>query len=358
MECVIVYDIPQRELQNAYLLKAELERRGHDVYICRLGKIMKSTLDFNPDVVLFPYLYGTYIVNTFLSKFKNKIPRVVNMQYEQVLNKKREELGTHDPTGTAVDAIHLCWGIDTKERLISHNVLPENAPVVGCLNVDMDLERFDSIYRSKEEMGKTFDIDSNKKWVLFMSSFTKNTDEIFFGKENTKIFQSIIQESRKEILGWIENYIKNDDCEFIYRPHPGEPIDDILLQLTNKYKNFHVEKNDSVRSWIKVCDKINTWFSTSIIDAYFMKKDCSILRPVYIPKDFDNVIMKDADYITTYEDFYKYNKDTNLEYKFPIDKEVMSRYYDVDENKYSYERICDFLEYIVNNNITTDLYEG
>lgn len=357
MECIIVYDIPQRELQNAYALKAELEKRGHDAYICRLSKIMKGNLDFNPDVVLFPYLYGTYIVNTFLSKFKNKIPRIVNLQYEQILSKKREEIGTHNPTGTAVDAMHLCWGVETRERLVKNKVPKENAPVVGCINIDMDLERFESMYRTKKEIGQKFNIDSNKKWVLFISSFTNNTDEIFFGKENTEVFQNIIQQSRKDILGWIEKYIQDDDCEFIYRPHPGEKMDKVLSNLVEKYKNFHVEKEDSVRSWIKVCDKINTWISTSIVDAYYMKKDCSILRPVYIPKDFDIVIMTEADCITKYEDFYKYNKNNDLDYVFPVDKEVLARYYDVDENKYAYERICDLLEHIVDNNINMNLYK-
>ncbi len=352
-----MYENEQRELQNAYILKAELNKRGHDVYICSIGYIMNSLLEFKPDVVIFPYLYGTYIVDTFLSKFKNKVPRIVNLQYEQVINRKREELGTHNPTGKATKAIHLCWGIETRERLIKNNIPEKNAPVVGCINIDMDLERFETIYRTKKEMGLKFNIDSSKKWILFISSFTNSTDEVFFGKENTELFQGIIKQTKKQVLNWIEKYIQMEDCEFIYRPHPAELKDKTLLDLAKRYKNFHVEKKDGVRSWIKVSDKINTWLSTSIIDAYYMKKNCSILRPIYVPKEFDSVIMTEANYITTYEDFYKYNKNNELNYLFPIDKEVLSRYYDVDEKKYAYERICDLLEYIVDNNIDMNLYE-
>lgn len=361
MKCVIFYDSPQRELQNAYLIKMELNKRGHDVYIYDLCYLLNTQeqLSFTPDVILVPQLYNSEIINIYKSKFPKDIPMIVNLQCEQVLSNLWEQKGYHNPKGMAKNAIHLCWGEACRCRLISNGVKKENAVLVGSTSIDLDRERFESIYDSKIEFGKKYNLDYDKKWILFISSFSvasnyESNIKFFietFGKDLATQLININKISREEILKWIEEYIIENDCEFIYRMHPAEQESPILLELDKKYERFNLIYSDSVRSWIKVCDKVNTWFSTSIIDAYFMNKNCSILRPIELPTDFDSVIMNDADYITSYSDFCNYNNSLNLEYKFPISKELILKHYYVDENKYAYEKICDLLEDIVKRNI-------
>lgn len=363
--CVIFYESAERELQNAYLLKAELNRRGHEVYIYGKGYLKKTNqiLDFVPDVVLVNNLYNNAQLGYYKSRFKQKISRIVDLQYEQILSYKWEETGHHNPKGLARNAIHLCWGEECRNRIISHGLPEENAIITGSLNVDMDKERFESIYRSKAEMAEIYKLDSKKDWILLISSFSGasptegryNGYIRLMGENDGKKFMDICEISRKEILEWVEKYINDNDCEFIYRLHPAESKDLGLRDFAKRNKNFHLIKDDSIRSWLRVCDKINTWYSTSIIDAYFMNQNCSILRPISIPKYFDVSIMRNATYLTTYDEFCEYNKSNN-DKKFPIDPSEILSYYNVDENKYAYEKICDLLEEIVRKNLKMELY--
>lgn len=364
MKVVIFYEHAQRELQNAYLLKVELTKRGHDVYIYNRTHMIKTNqmVDFSPDLVLVPHLYHEPSLKLITSRFNEKIKRIVNLQYEQVLSKLWEDTGHHNPKGMAKNAMHLCWGKKSRDRLISKGIPKENVIISGCLNIDMDLERFKSIYRSKQYMAKKYNLFQDKKWILFISSFSlaSNIEKerlVLLGQDKANHIININKDSRKIILGWIEKYLENnDDCEFIYRPHPSEDKAIELTNLQKRIKNFHLIENDSVRSWIKVCDKINTWISTSIIDAYFMNKECSVLRPVEVPSYFDIPIISDKEYIISYESFYNYNESINQGSEFPIDKNLILEYYDVDSNKYAYERICDLLEDIVKKDINMKLY--
>ena len=51
MEFILFYESIERELQNAYLLKSELNKRGHELYICnpfRMYNATREKFDFMP----------------------------------------------------------------------------------------------------------------------------------------------------------------------------------------------------------------------------------------------------------------------------------------------------------------------
>ena len=370
MKVIIFYHEIQRELQNAYLLKSELQRRGHEVYVYHYDYIVKPkrVLYFTPDIVITHCLHDPKAVECVTRTFNSKITRIVNLQYEQVMSNMWDKATYQIPQGIEKNAMHLCWGEMCKNRFISNGISEDNVKVVGCLNVDMCSERFRNIYKNKEQMENDYNLDKSKEWILFLSSFTlaqvKKSQQrgmgIIVGKANATEFCEISTQSRKIILEWIEKYISHNDCEFIYRPHPYEKRKlnnfDELDELESKSERFHVIKEDSVRSWINVCDKINTWISTSVIDTYFMNKSCSILRPVNIPEYLDHELMMNSNKITKYKEFYNYNKfDSNME--CTLDKKIIDGYYSVDKNKYCYEKICDLLEDIVGKNRVMNLYK-
>lgn len=367
MKFVLFFEGIERELQNAYLLKSELKKRGHDLYICDMFymlNISNEKIKFKPDAVLTPYLYESHQLEYFKELFKNKIERIVNLQYEQILTKKHLETKLHIPKGLNKNAIHLCWGEKWKNVLVENGVPEENCVVTGCLNIDMDRERFDSIYKTRQQIAINHYLDENKKWIIFISSFSMvnltdervkyNSDRL--GENEIREKQDIDTNSREIIFEWIEKYLtENKNCEFIYRPHPGEAMDDKIYKLQNKYKNFYIIKNDSVRSWIRVCDKIHTWATTSIVDIYFMKKNCSILRPIPIAKWMYNGLTDEGDFITDYEGFKEFNDNDNIE-GFPIDENLILQNFYIDDEKYAYELICDLLEDIVNKDIKMKFY--
>lgn len=366
MEFVLFYESIERELQNAYLLKSELNKRGHELYICnpfRMYNATREKFDFMPDVILTPYLYEDEHTDLFRCLFTSKIKRIVNLQYEQILTNNKKDIELQVPHGLNKNAIHLCWGKNWQQILVKNGIKEENLPIVGNINIDMDRERFYSLYKTKEEIAKEYDLDKNKNWILFISSFAvSNLNEKRYGfyterqgKEAIDIRIKIENETKKIFFKWIIKYISENNCEFIYRPHPGEAIDEYLMNIENKYENFHIIKQDSVRSWIKVCDKIHTWYSTCIVDIYFMKKTCSIIRPIDLPEIMHNDILNTGNFTKDYESFCRFNNEDITE--FPMDEQIILDYFDVDEEKYAYEKICDLLEDIVKRDVHMEFYE-
>lgn len=367
MRFILFYETIEREFQNALLLKAELKKRGHSLLICDpyyMINISKEKFDFIPDVLLTPFLYEDGQLKIFKDLFNGKLKRIVNLQYEQILTNHHNKIGLHIPKNLNRNAIHLCWGEKWRNVLISNGVPKENCIVTGSINVDMDRERFDGIYKTKEDMAKEYNLDKNKKWIIFISSFSmvNLTDTRIdfhinrFGKEKVQERMKVDTESREIILSWIKRYIKENECEFIYRPHPGEAMDNYIYKIQDKYDNFHIIKNDSIRGWIKVCDKIHTWASTSIVDIYFMKKNCSILRPVELPEFINNGLLDNGEFIRDYDEFCEYNNNEII--KFPIDEKLILENFYIDENKYAYEIICDLLEDIVKKDLIMELYNN
>lgn len=368
MKFVLFYENIQREVQNAYLLKAELKRRGHELYICDMFymlNISREKIGFIPDAVLTPYLYEDHQLEYFKLLFDHKIRRIVNLQYEQILTNRHNQLGFHIPKNLNRNAIHLCWGEKWKNIMINGGVPEKNCIITGSLNVDMDRERFDGLYKTRSEIAVEHNLDENKKWILFISSFnmvnlSKDRKQYNYNRLGKKQINERIEidtKSRNMILEWIEKYIsENNNCEFIYRPHPGENLeDDIIYNMLRKYTRFHIIRDDSVRAWIKVCDKINTWATTSIVDVYFMKKNCSILRPIPIASWMNNGLTDKGDFISDYESFKSFNENDSIN-KFPIDESLILENFYIDEEKYAYELICDLLENIVNKDIKMDFY--
>ena len=166
---------------------------------------------------------------------------------------------------------------------------------------------FKDLYLDRESLFNEFNIDSQSKSLLYISSFAWGTltdNEIqnykeMLSEEYVDSFQNIAIESRHLTFKWIEKFLKaHKEYTFIYRPHPAEHEDPELIALANKFKKFKVINKYSVKQWIVTCDKIYTWFSTSVVEAFFSEKLCLILRPVPIPEQYDVVIMKNADFIT------------------------------------------------------------
>ena len=366
MDFVLFYEGIERELQNAYLLKSELKRRGHTLLICEpyfMLNLSKEKLKFKPDAILVPYLYENNHLDYFKNIFEHKIDRIVNLQYEQIITKHHHAINLHIPKDLNKNALHLCWGEKWRDILIKYGVPEENCIVTGSINIDMDRERFRTLYKSRDEIAKYYNLDINKKWIIFFSSFAMinltesriHYNSVRFGEDKVMERINVDTKSRNIILKWIEKYLsENNDCEFIYRPHPGETLDRYIYDITYKYDNFHIIKNDSVRSWINVCDKLHTWASTTIVDIYFMKKNCSVLRPIPLADWMQNGLIDEGDFITDYEGFCEFNNQEIT--KFPIDESLILDNFYIDDEKYAYEKICDLLEDIVNMDLKMNLY--
>lgn len=358
MDFYICFEHKNRELNSACLLKAELERRGykaHIVYLSAFNRIYGLLNMIKPtSIVIMPWMYNDENINTVLRTFGRKVSKIINLRCEQISSKKNLSGGYELPKEQTRNLYHVCWGNKTKLRLLDCGVDEDKLLLCGSINTDFNRSVFDSFFYSRDTISKCYNLDPKKKWILFISSFTFTSWSIielnnFIKKYNRDLneLHSLSIESKAQIINWFKCILKDDpNLEFIYRPHPAELCDSILFSMRSQNSNFHIIEDLSVVQWLRVCDSMYTWLSTSIVDSFFLGKYCGILRPVYLNDDIDSEIMRGAEYIKTYEQFLQSHK--SLSNKFPVKKETILDYYLYDEYCPSYKKLCDQIELIYN----------
>lgn len=362
MNILIVYEIFNREYENAQLLASELQIRGHNVNIVSKSTCFRIIGDI--DILIIPNCYTAenYHFYRYMTNAKNAI--IINLQYEQVLSKNWEEIGYHNPKGDAKKAVTLCWGNNTYQRLLSNGVSEENLKITGAIHLDFLNSKFSSYYLSKNKIAKIFDLDTKKKWVLYISGFTVAADNGIVAngllnsfKENKDSIQDFIEvskNSRKITLEWLQKLLEEDENVYLlYRLHPNEIKDKTLSRIEEKYYGrFICIQNYSIKQWIYVSDIVITWFSTSIVESFYANKNCYILRPIDISKNMDSVIYMDADVISNYtklkEIVSKRGENFSIEH-FPISQKLISDYYNND-NQLAYIKVADVIEEMSSRN--------
>jgi surface carbohydrate biosynthesis protein len=362
VDFLIFYEHFNREIENVLLIKEQLQNMGYSVEVCHFSRngYGKNILFSRPKVVVTPWLRDNENVFRFI-RFKNN-PKLVNLQWEQIYCNNDLENGITTTTGLAKKAKHICWGRASKDRLISEGISQKNLKVTGGIQLDFCRKEFIEYYFDRATIAEQYNLDVNKKWVLFISSFTyasydESTLAILSDKwKDFSEFINISKESRVEVLEWFKELLKsNSDIEFIYRPHPSENIDSILKEMSELYPSFRIINEYSVKQWIKVSDKITTWYSTSVAEIYSMEKPFSILRPIPIPEKFEVAIMREAEFLTRSKELIEKIRDDNS-LNFPINKEIFEYYYDSSEIP-AYKRVAEYLVEVLNGPDTDGEFE-
>ncbi len=354
LDVLIVYERKQRELENAILLQIELESRGYSCDVVQFYEASNfNLLNINsPKVILTPHLYNTKSVYRNLARFGHA-DFLINLQYEQVLSKKWEELGAHTPKGLAQKFYHICWGDEVVKRLKEGGVPNENIKVFAPLHLDLLRKEYRPPQKQiKELLSDEFNIDSTKKWTLFLSSFTYADIELTRLKVNEAAagtdlsdFPIIHTESRNELIEWFSRVLDKDkENILIYRPHPDELSLDKIERLEQIYPNFRVIRDKAVKEWIAASDVLYTWYSTSVVEAHFLEKPYSILRPFPLPETFDSVLLRHGKYIETYDNFETDFFLSDELRTFAIDDVYIRRYYQVNAEAPTYKIFANFIE--------------
>ncbi|MCI9008633.1 MAG: hypothetical protein HFI13_11050 [Lachnospiraceae bacterium] len=350
-DIIIVYEHRSRELENACLLASELQFRGYKTSIENIYSLKKYFM--KTKVIIVPHLYDDFQLITFTKNYWRNIRNIISLQYEQIFYKNRaEENDIHDPVDQAKYAQHTAWGTAQKERYLNHGIQEDHITVTGHMGMDLLKNEFEDYFFKKNELGKKFHIDSQKEWVLFISSFSyvtlieEETDRVEILDPSARIFKDISEKSYYEILVWLQKAaVIYPEKIFIYRRHPAERYSKEILEIEKKVSNFRCIDQYSIRQWVRVCDKLYTWFSTSIADAYYANKMCCILRPYMIPQDLEIDLMDGADTITTYEQFL-ITLDGGFE-KFPIKDEAIQYYYGNCQSTFAFIVIADLCESLI-----------
>ena len=115
-DIVIFYELPERELNNANLLKAEFEKRGYSVDI--LGYYNYRELIFprkyKPKLLIGQAGYNNNDIERYTVRFKPKIDKILNLRYEQVIAKRILDSKAHYPKEYMKKASHVCWSENIK----------------------------------------------------------------------------------------------------------------------------------------------------------------------------------------------------------------------------------------------------
>lgn len=355
MDFLICYEHVVREVENDTLIKHELEKRG---YSCKI--VHYNDVDYllhagkeKAKVVVTPWLRHDGDLCDYLP-FAKKPYKLVNLQWEQVYSKRGLEIGLTSTSGEALNAYHMCWGENSRNRLIEYGVPEDHVVVVGAIQMDYGRPLFKNYYLPKERIAEEYGLDANKKWNLLVSSFayaTRHYDDSNNSAMNVAMANTVAmhKQSQQLTLEWIENLLRVSDCEFIYRPHPSEKMNEILNSMAQKYPNFHIISERSVKQWAKVCDKVNLWISTSNAELLSMGVDFSLIRPVEIPLDREVESMYNETFITDCDSFVRFNTTYIKPDPDTITEKLkrINHFYSYDPDYPAYKRTADYLEQIL-----------
>lgn len=358
-DCVFVYEVKNRELDNILLLKNELEYRGYSAKLVEIwAEECHRSIPPESEVIVTFALHNQNTMK-YVSQFVKGGRKFVNLQWEQVFtNGDRSQdpssEGTAGVYGPAKQGMHICWGENTAHYLIDrYGVKKSHTALTGSITLDYLRKEFRDFYISREDLCRQYGIDPEQQLYLFISSFSYG--ELPDSLLNSEVYKNqgfdvfehkrITIESQKEILDWFEKeLIKHPDVTVVYRPHPTESSHKRLLEMEQKYPNFRVIGELSIKQWILSADKLYTWWSTSIAEIYAAKKGCSILRPVEMPYENELEVYKGANFVSDFDEF-----DCNylLPAGFPVPEATMNHFYVFQEKRPAFLNVADVIEEVI-----------
>lgn len=357
LDFLILYEHIVREFENDCLLVAELERRGYTAELHQLmdRKKLRYFTWKKPRVIVTSAMYNNETLNSFVYNNVGRLQKVVNLHWEEVLSREQEESEFYSLTENARKCTHICWGEAARDRIVRKGVPARNAVVTGAVQLDFLYPMFDGYFKSRAALAQEYGLDPARRWLCYVSSFScafMDDQEVAELNAMTDLdfagFKAVGARSMKTTLAWFDRLLdEQPGLELIYRPHPSEWQSPPLDEMKKKHANFHVISDYSVKQWVKACDVVLTWMSTSIAEIYFAHKSCIVVRPEPLHDDYDPVTYEDCRAVDSYDKLTAALAAGDP--PFPIDDRRMRAHYDVDEDYPAFMRICDLLEDTLKN---------
>lgn len=314
VDVAIIVEHLNRELESALLLESELRRRGLNAVVVSKGwNEGPVSVHTRPKVVVTPWCYDSFDIEAlrgYKGGFLDSSFYIVDLHSEQVTSK--DGMGFVLPSGEARNTEHMCWGAFFRDALLADGIAPERVHVVGSNRLDPFRGEYRYLSATKEELANGHSLDKSKKWILIVGNYSyafKSERELAEiekrGVKNARLNASVAQQTYTYALQWAERLTKQDyssNFEFIYRPHPSEPVSEELLRVEATCRSFHVIKEGPIRDWFLNSELAIMWNSTSSVEAAYAGLPVLALRPVEIPESLKFDLLEKVEQIESFED--------------------------------------------------------
>lgn len=354
-DIVILFEHPQRDLENVLMIKDCLEIKGYSCDIIKYPFVNPARLQIKyrnkVKSVITHSLYNDNVIYNLVYWIFGKTDYIFNLQCEQIrTNKEEMDVNSYSwPKAHARNAYHICWGEKVVELLVRSGIKREHLLLAGPIQMDVWREEFKGLFMSKKEIMDRFSLDSRFRIALFISSFSyahlsdiaNRQLRLIQGDQEVTRFADISSVSQKEILKWFKRYLRDHkDITLVYRKHPAEDINDKIFVDLNKFKNFKIISELPINEWINNADILLNWYSTSGVEAYFANKLSVILRPMKIPYEQDMGIFNNVEVVESYDDF-----ESAMSYGLNcrLDSDVIKAYYNIEDIP-SYIRVSSLID--------------
>jgi hypothetical protein len=357
----LFYEHWQRELFGLQLLHAELRRRGYSVVVKKVAgerdKQLRAVdpIDFAADVVVYPWVYGTREVSQALAPFPGTT-KLVNLQAEQIYSDYSAATGWNRIKEEALSAFHVAWGPESERKYRAWGVPEDRIWSCGSLHLDLADPAFDQALFTRDQIAEMYDLRPDREWSVFFSSFSATEMQQNMVDYWTRVlpgfpeFRAVSQESKHLICEWLMQLCdRNPEVEVIYRPHPSEHSNTVLKQLAGLIDNFHYIDDWPAIQWVKVCDRILSWISTSVADAHYAGKPIAVLRPAALSAHHELELLRGAALTTTYDDLERFVRAPYA--GSPLAEGAFERFYRNAPQQPAYRLLADRLEELVRSDV-------
>ena len=249
--------------------------------------------------------------------------------------------------------MHVSWGNNYTQKLLKVGCRLDSIIQSGNPRLDFYKSDLKKLSKSKEELANTYNLDKNKKWILFIANsfhlLSSNQIKINIAKGVDIEGQiSVSIANRNTFLEYVDDYLgKNDDVIFIYRPHPSYAHLDKetpeINELSRKHKSFRCISENSIRDWIINSDKSMSFHSTSVIECSIANTPFYLFRTTPLSLEMDYRFFKNYKYTIGDKEGFLESLKNDGNFSFDDFNTSISEYIDLNKGSYATELIVNEL---------------
>ena len=241
-----------------------------------------------------------------------------NLSWEEIYYKLLKKIKVPKDNFSRNEVIHHAWGTFFKNYLIKSGVKKENIFVNGNPVYQLYKLPYSKYFHSRQWLSVKYKLNIHSKWIFIPENYrwafvpdNKINSLINEGIQKKELLKLITfsKKSLKILLKWCNRAASEKSIEIIFRARPAtkeELIKDFFSQnISNKSRNLHFIKNESVRDWILATNAVISSVSTSLIEASVANKPTFMALPKPLPDNLKNSWYKKISVIKTYAEFSK-----------------------------------------------------